>query len=371
MLTAYTQIKRYGRYFLLLVVSGLVASLAIDDIPWSSLSYFDDDNDDNQLFNLYERALSRNAVHPVIERIAVVAVDDCSRKETGLLLELLAEANPACIGLDIVYAELSESDSVLVDGLCSVAPILLWPYVDANVPSNDFYLSEFMGGAEPVDVMLNVAGRNMVCNIPLQGDSLGIQPMAIVMAKRIAPSSYRNFVEKAATVENLPIVFSLGEIEVFEAREILESPSLAEQLNNRAVFVGIVHSVDDTHPTLLDYSTPGVIIQAMSLATIISESYPKHMAAWLAWLIGGIFASLTLWVSVVCDGKDFSNLISRIIPCVILVFLVISGYKIYVSCGYIIDIGPIMLWPGAAMLVFDVVNGLKCIGSIIYKRIRK
>ena len=356
-------IREAFRNFLLLAISGVMALFAIDNIPWSSLSYFEEE-DDNHLLNLYQNVLCNQPVRPLIDDVAIIAIDDCTREETGQLLKILGNSAPACIGLDIVYFELSDADTILKEGLHSVKQKLFWTYIDENVPSNEFYLSEYMQDAEPVDVRLNVSGSNRVSDIPRWDTESGIPPMGLAMARRMSSSSYARYEEMIRENRQTPIMFSLGDVEIIEAQEILDYPAMIENFNNRALLLGIAHSADDTHNTLLGNSTPGVLIQAMTAATILYQSYPRSMPKWLAWLIGGLFAILTLWVTIICDGKDYSNLIGRILPCLVLVLTVIIGYKIFSKLDYVIDIEPIILWPGALMLVFDTYKGLWGIGAI-------
>lgn len=361
--------RKYLLRIIILIISGLLTSMAIAGIDGGILS---ESNGDGvaTIHELYQKMSWRNSEHALLENPIVISVDRCSRSQVGELLEILSESDAACIALDVVYSEINLSDSVLLDGLMAVSPRLIWAYVNEDIPSNSFFENELMDLSEPGDVSLNVESFSTpVEYIPIY-DEMSVTPIDAVIARRIAPDAYDIWEQRSKAGQKSPIMFSLGEVEILSADDIFTNPSILNELDGRAVIIGMTESVDDFHPTIVNHNMPGVLIHAFSVATILSCTYPEDMPLWISWTIGGLFAILTLWVIGKIDGQPYSNLVGRILPIAILILMTYIAYQIFVKFNYLIDMSPILLFPTAVMLVYDIMFGIGGLRKWLIKKMR-
>lgn len=362
--------RKYLVRIIILIISGLLTSMAIAGIDGGILS---ESNGDGvaTIHELYQKMSWRNSERALLENPIVISVDRCSRSQVGELLEILSESDAACIALDVVYSEINLSDSVLLDGLMAVSPRLIWAYVSEEVPSNFFFESEPMDLSEPGDVSLNVESFSTPVEYIPMYDEQSVTPIDAVIARRIAPDAYDIWEQRSKAGQKSPIMFSLGEVEIFSAHDIFTNPSILHELDGRAVIIGMTESVDDFHPTIVSHNMPGVLIHALSVATILSCNYPEDMPLWIAWTIGGLFATLTLWIIEKIDGQPYSNLVGRILPIAILILMTYIAYQIFVKFNYLIDMSPILLFPTAVMLVYDIMFGIGGLRKWLIKKMRR
>lgn len=350
--------KRLYRIVVFLI-GGLLALVSIADIPWGNLLDADNDPSPSPLFDLFERVLAENSERPLVSNPIVVSIDGCSRSRIGTLLSKLADYETACIALDVIFAEINESDSILIEGLTNASPFLLWPYADSDIPSNEFYFSELMEFATPVDIRLNsFSTLSKVRYLAYPDSNLNFRPMALEAAHRVNPEIADSCERVMLSDKELPILYSIGDIEVYSASEVLDGPAGPSEFQGRAIILGTTAGFDDVHPTATGIPLPGVMIHALSAASILSGKFPKKMSPATAWIIAAAIAWMFLWVAIRCHDKDYGNLVSRILPIALLVSFAYFGFLIYRNFNYIVDISPIILWPAAVLLADDVITGV-------------
>lgn len=363
------KLRKWAKTVIMLAASCILAAYAITDFPFVDFTkYQEEDEYSNILLDFYQRSEWHSLNRAALDEPLVITVDNCQRDDIGKLLFLLADIEPACVALDIVFHEISENkDSLLSAGLKRISDKLLWPYVNESIPSNDFYRSSAMSFSTPVDPSLSTNSSFSTVRFITEYDTPGLpEPISITAAKRAGVNR-----SEKKNKNPLPISFAVGDPEVYNALEILENPSTLKDFKDKIVFIGTMAGVDDCHPTSVDSNMPGVIIHALGCATILYEDYPKRLPCALEWCIAFLFAAAVTLLSERYGQMAYFNLLCRIIPAIFLFVLIISGYYIYKNQNILIDLQPTLYWTAAAMLVYDVWGGIHSFFHNIAIKIQK
>lgn len=321
---------------------------------------------DFRVTDIYNEFAEQRAVRPLNPDIVVVNIDSCNREGVMNIIQKVDSFGAKAIGLDVYFSiEKKNNDPVLntvlpPDNLVNATQVKL---VDTKMSYDRDYLSFFEGDTVPKHVgFINMDADNMWTIIRTfhpfvydQKDSI-IPGLALALAEIAYPDRADSLKRRGNRQEIID--FTSHEIEVIGAHR-LENEGIDESIKDKIVLIGDTTDAKDIYLTPLANPTPGVLIHAYALQTILSESYITVRCEWFNWSIA-LLISLVLVIILLYtnESKRFQYSLNIIVRVLILVFmygLVKIGCAVYAHSHVYVDMMPSVLMLGFSTLAFDII----------------
>ena len=293
------------------------------------------------------------------EAITIVDVTDCGdREELALLLERIAACEPACVGVDVIFEGL-KADPAGNERLREVADltrentVFACKLIDYESDSSRFTsaVRSFFAGEEAVrEGYVNL--MNNLDNRPVRELSLERKCLdETVPSFATAVVEHYSGHDLGYKKKDQPINYRAVKFRTVSPDDIEEQ---ADFLEGKIVLVGAVREESDMHPSPLG-KTPGVIIQAHSVDTLLGKTLKTVSKKWI-WILAIVFAYLfqvTVEAVVMRTGKARDRVTStflresRIMPGILLsvwsLVLCYIAYVLFVRGGICADISIILV----------------------------
>lgn len=316
----------------------------------SSLSYFApmEKASDFRFSDFYERVARRSTVAELDDRVVIVAVDGCNRREIGRAILDVNFCAPAAIGLDIMFGapRPGADDSLLVRALCSTPGLCLPVLVDeerGGFKERSFYDS--IVGESGRYCAINIEGRKRM-RTTVRGfrtHFAGVPGMAASLAGMAD-----------APERTLPVSYVSRRFRKIEADSVLDC---MDEIEGRIVLIGKMCDRGDQHITPVDNFMPGVLIHAYSVATLLHDDAPRQVPVAAQWAVGLLLCYVVVYVNLRYDGYR-SNLAVRLLQFAILLILIFAGTKAYVTNGLDLNCGFAVIMVMSGLVSCDVVCGV-------------
>lgn len=357
----------------------LFSHLAIYDL--TSVSFFSpmEKAADFRFSDFYTLVANSSADASYEKDIAIVPVDGCNRLQIAEAISNIDFCAPAAIGLDIFFTPLPDSDSdPLAEALADCDNLVLPASVTAE--GKELRISH----GSYYDSVLVPSGGFAAINLEEYEDELdnvrefrkgfetadgAVNTLAAALAAIGRPKAYRAL--DGRTHKREEISYSSREFEILTPDEILDNQ---DKIEGRIVLVGKLQDRGDKHITPLDNHTPGLMIHAYILATIINGDYIRQLSEWEEIMLGALLCFLVVWINVHLMASVMGPLLVRSLQVGLLCFLIVTGTQAYIRLHLDLNFSYAILTVSlgvAACEVYGAIFDSKGLIDFIYTKYRK
>ena len=329
---------------------------------------------DFELSDLYASVGQSSAVHDLSKDIVVVSTDHCSRNQIAAVIESINFMEPTVIGLDMMFIDSICGDDRLISSIRECENLVLPIEVQRIEDSELFEIKDssyfFRSIAEKSLGVINLAGnsqrsviRKFLPFFTMEDKSLDNFASAIV--KIYSPTKYDQLIEKG--LDLLTIHYHEKDFSIFKWDEVITTDSIAlpildlqNEIKGKIVLIGHINNYMDYHLTSISDETPGVLIHAATINTILENSYIENSSTTFNYSIALIItlAFVILMSYARKHMTNMGNLVVRISQLFILLIMFAMGTILYLSCGFYLDFTLSLLMIGLSALIFDIVYGI-------------
>ncbi len=284
---------------------------------------------DFEMSDFYNQVANNRPTRTLNADIVVIGIDNCSRLDVAQIIQTISYTQPKAIGLDVFFSYKSTEDSLIIETF-NQTPNLVLAYDAYHETSTAFApaLTQVHWGS------VNLIAKQALGTIrqfkPSFNDS--IYAFSAKLAQLTDSIAFQYLQERNNELET--ICYPSQEFEIINGIEILDGTidlfTLEEMLYNKIVLVGDIHNPFDQHQTPISHNTPGIIINAYILATILNQSYIETTPTFINWTIAFIISILLSLMIVSFQG---SNLLKSYTTFAIRIFqLLLIALFLYIGC---------------------------------------
>lgn len=312
----------------------------------------------------HERELDSNVV--------IVPVDSLSRMEIAMLLSDVSLCNPAAIGLDIMFGYPSDGDSLILDLLHEIPSLVLPMGVEEEDHDTLAWMTKaaYLFDEIPLEnrgvVNLDIISTYSVVRTfrPYYDTNQGRLPhLATALAQRAAPDAVERLQRMSEHQDegSVRINYDAREYEIVNPSDVLQHPEVME---NKIVLVGLLNDPQDFHITPIGEYTPGLLIHAHSLSTILNGEYLTSLPQWAQWIVALLLCFCFVVARVFLADYRAGSLLMRVFQIVMLLLVVIIGAILFIHCHLIVELSLPLSLIALAFLALDVWKGILGIFNI-------
>ena len=367
--------KKQEWWYIWLIVLGttLLALLASKSViyDFSSLEVFApiEKKVDFRLSDIYNTVEQYRSTQTLSRDIVVVSVDNCDREQTLDVIHKISDCKPKAIGLDISFAvpKDEESNAYLLetllftpnlvsasmvkktDSIYRLEPLSFYDLDEDFEPEHTGYVN--LDATHPWNVI-----RTFIPYVCLEGgDTLPSMPLAL--AQIASPERAQQLIDRANPTEIID--FTSCEIEIITS-EKLDYTAVSKRLRNKIVLIGDTADQKDIYLTPLHDPTPGVMIHAYTLQTILNGRYIRSTPLFHNWLMATIICILFTGVLLFTRNhvNHLGSLLIRLSQFLIMYGLVWLGCLIFSIRHVYTDFAPSILMLGLGTFTLDIVNAI-------------
>lgn len=310
---------------------------------------------DFTITDFYNHVADSRAVRTLDRDIVILDIGDCDREEIAQLLELVSYASPRAVGVDILFEEPHDNDSLLISSLQALPNLVM--AADAESAANGRFrlgLQSFMVDSLPnyTPGIINFPSTNKDITIrefqavfPTATDSL--ESFALALARLTDDNSLGELRSRGNSQE--VINFCSRSFTVIRPDELYDR---AEELTDKVVLVGSLNQGEDMHITPVRSAMSGIEIHAYALATILNHSYFMKVNRFWNWVIAISSCLFVLTFSMFIPLK-VKGLTMRIFQLLILYLTIRYGYELFISYNIIVNFSYSLLMITFGLLASD------------------
>lgn len=333
--------------------------LLYDIFSLSILSPLEQTND-FEMTDLYNSVLNQRAIKQKSD-VIVIGIDGLSRSEVGDLIELIGANQPQAVGVDVLFLSPNMDDDLLLAQIESCPNLVLANKMCYTSHDHLFakeHGSYFEGNAEGLHYgAANLAADNNrdIVRVfkPFYETKAGTVPsLAMAMA---------NYINTPYPIEDEEqiIYYPSTHIAIFNGREVLNGKHLQE-LEQGIILIGDTANMNDTYLTPLNGATPGVIIHAYILNTILTHKMITLTSKWVGWLIAVLMCLLFASCNVLANWRmgNVGNFFLRVVQMGTVIVMFVIGLIWFVHYNQYIDFSAAIMMTAMGMLAADLWFGI-------------
>lgn len=325
------------------------------------------EKNDFTIIDFYNIVADSRAVSVLDDNVVIINIDNSDRNDIADILQVVSLTAPKAVGLDVMFSEKRDDDSILYNALraCDkiIMPLSVRPEDNPElfrINSHSYFYP--VTGIDSLNLEIEYAAasipskfeggmvREMQVSFPTaEGDTILSFPAAIIRA--VDPKSYDALLARNNHLEN--INFHSRRFTIIEPENLIDN---ADKLNDRIVLIGAIHEAADYHPTPVNAAMPGVMIHAYSIATVLDKAFMDTIPKWANILIGFILCFMVVYIHVNFSSKAL-GLFLRLLQIALLWVTVQLGYWLFVNKNLIIDFSYALLMLAFGLFACDIWNG--------------
>lgn len=337
------------------------------------------ERNDFTLSDFYNIVADSRAVSYLDTNIVIVNIDRSDRDEIADIINICRLAGAKAVGLDVMFGEPRETDAPLLEAMM-LCPALVQPLVVDPTASSDTFAIKATSYYYAPDSATHIPSMYAAASLPSRyersmvremrvefptEDGHAIPSMALALAREADPEKAEALVERGNRYEI--ITYHSRRFVVLEPDQLLDH---ADLLTDRVVLIGAMTENSDLHQTPVDYSMPGVLIHAHSLATILDEAYMTSVPKWVGMLIASLLCFIIILLSVTVTGAA-KGLLIRFVQIAFVWGAVQLGYWFFVSKNIVLDFSYALLMLAFGLFACDVWNGSVTLFTALLRRFRE
>lgn len=373
-------IRRRNKRLLSIIGIGIMTILLsyISTYDPSSLSYFSptEKSVDFQSSDFYQLVANSRNEHYLDDKIVIVPIDSLSRLDLALLIEDISLCNPSVIGVDVDFPFSSECDSLLL-AIINRAPSIVLPMEVVRKQNCqqrwtciNSRLFDKLNNDKRGIVNLNISHPYNVVRsfIPFYDTDRGVVANFVTSIAMLTDTtkSIKNELLKSSEVE---IDFASREFNIIPPSNILSN---IDEIENKIVLLGAISESQDMHITPIDDTTPGVIIHANALSTILHKTYLKHLPTWMSWILGFFLCSLFVIAYSFFNRFQAGNMFMRLFQILLVFFMIFLGCTLFLRYHLVFELSFPLILAALGIVAIDFWNGfiwiLQSLGLSIDKK---
>lgn len=329
---------------------------------------------DFRFSDFYNIVTDSRPVAVLDSNIVVVAVDNCNRKDIARALDDIGFCGPAAVGLDIAFTPPSDPDcDPLVESL-AMCPRLVMPVsvADSGGVSSTRHVSYYDAVVAPSAgyAAVNIQGEqeeriSITKFSPEFHTSNGTVPSMPAALAAIADQEAAKYLKDRDNDEEI-ISYASRRFEVMYPNEILDNTELLE---GKIVLVGKLRDSGDQHITPIGNYTPGVMIHAYALSTILSGDFTVKLSDFWLYGISAVLCFFMVWINLLIMQSPFGQLMVRVLQTALLYIMIILGTLMFAHLNIDLDFSYSMLVIALGVASCEVYSGIFDSGGLIDKLI--
>ena len=293
---------------------------------------------DFRFSDFYTIVADDRAVSTLDEDIVIVPVDGYNRKQMAKVIDDIDFYQPAAVGLDIAFAPPSNPDDdplaeslaqcgnlvmpVRVDNSGEACHVLHLSYYDSIVkPSGGFAAVNIQGDAKERSTVREFSRSFDTSEGPVKS-----LPAALIAIAR--PEVAKKLSERSQKFDY--IKFASRKFDIIDPEEIAENPDL---IKGKIVFVGKIQNAGDLHVTPLDNFTPGLMIHAMTTATMLSGDFIRELTPFESYAVAALTCFFIVWLNMRLWESPIGPLAVRFAQLIMLYAMIMGGTMAYIYYG--------------------------------------
>ncbi len=355
------------------LISLILATTALHEL--SSILDFKPSTQGNdfQISDIYNNVADSRSIHTLSNDVTVIALDGCNRDEIATLVSDIRSLKPTAMGLDVLFIWEYEGDERLISALDSCSNLVLPVEVSDTADSlrgSYFYpqLENAHFGAINLDsYSLSQSVRSFWPQLSY-GDKV-VNSFGSELVSISAPDKYNELLSRSKESET--ISYPSIEFPVLNYKDILDSPEqFIDDIQDKVILMGDLNDGSDYHVTPVNVGTPGVMIHAYIIDTILNSKYITSTPVWLSWAIAFfvclLFVAINFFIGEV--SSNLGNLVMRILQVVCIYLFFALGCKVFVTRLHYIDFAPTLLMIGLGLFAYDLWMGMIALFEMLFKR---
>lgn len=293
-------------------------------------------------------------------KVVIVPLDSCNRRQMAQAIEYISLCKPAAVGLDITFSAPTNPDEDVLDDALAACPNLVMPVVidtDYDTIEVSYYdrIVEPSAGFACVNIKSNgetlTSVREFKPKFEVAGEEIPSLPMAL--AALAAPDKLRQLNQRNKEEEAINYISD---------DYIMVSPDLihdnADDIKGKIVLLGKVNDAEDKHITPIGNRTPGVMIHAYSLLTIMSGEYIGRLSQFGNWAIAFIICYLLALLNFKEKETPLVPMAVRALQFVMLILMIYIGTQFYIRLNVDLDFAFVMLTTSLCVVGCDIYKGI-------------
>lgn len=338
------------------LVSTIIALLLINvlkaDITSDTLLSAFCGSSDIEICDFYNRVRANRSQKSFDEDIIIVNVDNLfERSEIADLIKVIASANPAAIGVDLLFEDDKDplSDSQLLYTLEAVPNLVVAQRYNEYdyVPQRDFISEKLPNIKRGMANLTSTVYKGIIRETTFFFGENQEYPSLEVALMSIIDNDVENKLKIRSTEEL--IRFNPKEFYVAEPVEIYNLSSLVK---DKIVLIGTINEEGDLHKTALSDDTAGVLIHANIMSMILHKDF-TNTHSWIYNIILGLLSCILLgWMYVYLNATQ--NIAMRFFPIVWIAVLSFLGCWAFDKFGIYLDAPNTLLLAFISLLVLDI-----------------
>ncbi len=341
-------------------------------------------NADFQLSDLFQAVTYDNKTATISKDIVIVATDSCEgRMDVVKLLDTISSSyDVRAIGLDIFFSKPKDTlrDDSLLHALQYTPKLICASKITDTIANKELYMTTIKQSFFDNDTSITRHLRLGYINFPsdsLQEVVRAFYPISITpfydtlycfaaAILQVADTfKFRILLQRQRDREYINY-HATKQIKVIPYQSVLTHELDANELNSKIVLIGDTGNVADLHrvPFQLpkiespspynQYATPGVVLHAYILQTMLDQDYITPIPNWLNWLIAFLLSELMIIILLYAKNHmgDFSNLVVRLTQFALLFCSVWIGVWCLQYTNYYIDFSSTLLMIAFCLIAY-------------------
>lgn len=348
-----------------IIISLLLSSVLSQDISVATVMNLLNISGDSRIDDFYSRVTDLDMVKDRAEGVVIVDIGDGGRREIAEALTLIARSDAAATGVDFSFPYTSDpyTDSILYVAIRQCPDVIMAQELVTESDSTDrcvtvssSYFSDDpdirFAATRLVSRNATTTVRECVDSFPLAGGG-AMQSFAAALAAQGRPESYAAaFGGNSYTPRN--INFPRRSFHVIPLDSLAANLAM---LDGMIVIVGDTGGIGDMHRTTISDETPGVLIHASAVATILEDSFPRPVPTSVTWVIGILMCAMILWTRERLSTHPFVGLTVRFVQLLSLCAIVYIGCVIFAEWRLILDVKKPLIMTLLGLLSLDLWSG--------------
>ncbi|MDE6340716.1 MAG: CHASE2 domain-containing protein [Muribaculaceae bacterium] len=293
--------------------------------------------------------------------VVMVPVDSCSESEVADVIRKVDSLNPAVVGFDIIYSgKPCAKDSELAMALAECRNLVMPVYLKDENGNKTIVHESYMDTIVTPSLgyaVINVAGddnsfttvRKFRRKTDVEGDDIMTLPVALV-----ARSQPEKIEELYSQRDDDLLIRYLQQVDTVYPSQLNDNSFIEGAI----VLIGNLQDYSDMHITPIGNHTPGLLIQGLSVATILSGDYIWTPNKLESFLIGAVLCYLIAFVYFRLGEMTVKPIIIRIAQLLILILMIIGGSYAFHYCNVDMDFSYSILAVTVGVASCEVYEGL-------------
>ena len=277
--------------------------------------------------DFYTLVASDRPIERYEDGVIIVNVDGCSEKQLAQTINAVDSLNPSAVGLDMVFSGPSCSEgSDLANALAHCRNLVMPVYISedgkvCHISGMDSVVTP-SGGFAAINIQGESDSRTTVRNFlkKIDSEDIDIKPLPVSLVTIARPE----MIDKLYDNRDDEVLIRYSSI-VVDSIYHSDVKDYGDLIKGRIVLIGKVKDYSDMHDTPISNYTPGILIHALSVATILSGEYTWTPNKLEKLLLGAVLCYIIVLINFLLGDLAVKPLIVRFIQLLILYLMIVGG----------------------------------------------